>query len=446
MLVFGWKKLRTLCFTATLVTLASSSPAWSCEPSLKEYPFECEIQDRYRKVKDTFWNKYRVNVEFLSEYRATRLIDQSKWDKEKEKVDYCPWPVYEPAPSTWESWERGAGFVKQWVDRWFKEPLGEFKLGELERLHRAAISRDLIHFSSWILKGARPGVIRRPNFFQRKTPEFFIRCRDHSLRSKGYEVLANYDLKDFEGHPLVQINLASPCWGEHSGFYSGHVSYMSSRNVVRETENLLYLTSLRLNSYLTHTDPSREIDSTRVLWIPPEMKGYLDGSPTVSPIDFVADLQRRYISMHPFGEGNGRTSHFLQDLVLDSLGLPFAPTGRLTYELIYPTEEYRALTRKEILETVSRLEDCLKQYDSFHAGKGEISKACQPVCQYQKELHRTPTLACGPGGEILECEDLPKIRSENIAFADKEFKVYVGAENPRLGSVTWQRSQIAEDR
>lgn len=70
--------------------------------------------------------------------------------------------------------------------------------------------------------------------------------------------------------------------------------------------------------------------SKEVLWIPPEMKEYFGNSATdLSPVDFIADLQRRYISMHPFGDGNGRTSHFLQDIVMRALDLPFAPTGSL---------------------------------------------------------------------------------------------------------------------
>jgi Fic family protein len=41
---------------------------------------------------------------------------------------------------------------------------------------------------------------------------------------------------------------------------------------------------------------------------------------TLSPFTAIADFQRWFVSIHPVGDGNGRVSRFIQDILLVNAG------------------------------------------------------------------------------------------------------------------------------
>lgn len=375
----------------------------ACDAYLKPFELECQLQDRYRAVELGLRDEFGVNVNYLSEYRALRLMEFKHWNKGKEAASYCPWPIYQPAPLTWDRWEQGANYVDQSAKRMNDSGVFEFNLDHLVELHQAAMTQELFRKRSMLLKGAAPGKIRTLGIHP-KTPEFFIECKHRSLDKNGYDILSHYDLKDHTGKKLVRMYNDQACKDEYEGFYSGHVRYMRSQHVVPEVRNLLTLFSIQLNSYRkgSVSSSNERLKSEEVLWIPDELASYFNQeSSPLSPIDFSADIQRRYISMHPFGDGNGRTSHFLQDLLLRSLGLPYAPTGHLTYELIYRTKDYRQKTRTEMVSQVERLEKCLGQYRA-----GSVSPECKAICRTKSQRPEIGSLHCGKHETEISCEEL----------------------------------------
>ena len=60
-----------------------------------------------------------------------------------------------------------------------------------------------------------------------------------------------------------------------------------------------------------------------------------------SPIAIAADIQRRLVAIHPFANGNGRTSRLIMDFILESLGLPPATHLKTTQELSLTEEDWR---------------------------------------------------------------------------------------------------------
>jgi Fic family protein len=78
----------------------------------------------------------------------------------------------------------------------------------------------------------------------------------------------------------------------------------------------------------------------------------------------VAKAQRWFISIHPFTDGNGRTSRFLMEWILNSIGLP-PPIVEDMNNDIYETEaQWADEIGKGLLKTVEIAEACARQPQS----------------------------------------------------------------------------------
>ena len=75
--------------------------------------------------------------------------------------------------------------------------------------------------------------------------------------------------------------------------------------------------------------------------------------------------QQFYVQVHPFSEGNGRTSRFMQELILTSLGLPHGSSGDLMdIDVLTPFPKYYQTAMDSTANLVSSMESCLEQYKS----------------------------------------------------------------------------------
>jgi hypothetical protein len=100
--------------------LVITSHAFACDDLLKvnsldplttsKLKKECETQDRFRKVKNTF-NKYNVNINKVAEYRALRLIDRNSWERNVGTGNAAPKWIYNPMPTTWDIWDNGIKLI-----------------------------------------------------------------------------------------------------------------------------------------------------------------------------------------------------------------------------------------------------------------------------------------------------------------------------------------------
>lgn len=79
---------------------------------------------------------------------------------------------------------------------------------------------------------------------------------------------------------------------------------------------------------------------------------------TVSPIELAAFVQRWFVTVHPFGDGNGRTSRVVQDMLLAGFNLPFAPSGDLYNDATTEWSSYLEQTYKTTESMLAALEYC----------------------------------------------------------------------------------------
>ena len=62
--------------TSLFLFCAFCAETFACSPQLVPYPFECEMQDRYHKVRAELSNDWNVTLEDLYFYKTSRFIDQ----------------------------------------------------------------------------------------------------------------------------------------------------------------------------------------------------------------------------------------------------------------------------------------------------------------------------------------------------------------------------------
>ncbi len=324
----------------------TSAFAFACEESLVKFPFECDLSDRYQEVKEQLFTHYNVNVEETASYRAVRLINNSEWKKSRTH-DFMPWKVYKPAPDTWLMWEKGASIVKSMANAQNYIPL---TIENIEELNKSLISKKMMSGLSKI-KGNRPGKIR--SGILQAPPGAKFSCKKNPLSQKAYEIFKDYDLKDYQGDPLIRNHL-SKC-SNKSRMYGGSIWYMKSNRVEKELRRWIDYFNTNASTYINGQNIEND-----------------------SPIEFLAKAERWFIAIHPFGDGNGRTSRFIQDYFLEKMKLPYVPEGRLSRT--FKAKEYVEHVKSEMEKSVKYLESCLEQYKKREQDiKFRITGHCLPL-------------------------------------------------------------------
>ncbi|MCA9540273.1 MAG: Fic family protein, partial [Myxococcales bacterium] len=69
------------------------------------------------------------------------------------------------------------------------------------------------------------------------------------------------------------------------------------------------------------------------------------------PVAFAAEAQRRFVSIHPFVDGNGRTSRLLMDNALQRRGLPPALLHDTEGDLYMTAADWTKQVRGGVVET-----------------------------------------------------------------------------------------------
>ena len=78
----------------------------------------------------------------------------------------------------------------------------------------------------------------------------------------------------------------------------------------------------------------------------------------VSPIELSAIVQKTFVTIHPFSDGNGRTSRAVQDLILESFDMPYSPGGDLQNDVLEYPEVYIQNTYNSMESMLTFLEGC----------------------------------------------------------------------------------------
>ena len=364
----------------------------ACPSYLQTYEKECELHDEYARLKESYFKNHGLNIEFLTGYRAQRLIDKKVWEEEADRIRCRPEKAYLPSPEVWMNWEKGAVHMNNLlIDEKLRGDSMNLSRELFQEINLNAVNIKVMSGFSAVIKGARPGKIREPNDF---APSFKFFCYSHDVTEDDVKVLENYDLLDDSGSPLISYSalgsVGSVVDCPVTNTVNGHIFYTDSQNVESELSKLLAFADEKFNEF---------------------MKG--EGAADYSPLDFIADFQRWFVAIHPFGDGNGRTSRFLQDYLLSKFGLPLAPGGRIQNDVLMEKGAYQDLFKTEMERTVEMLKGCEEEIDALGTSNPEsLSCDCRPM--YQGE-YIPESLDFSVPGKCDESRAIgEEVREENI--------------------------------
>jgi len=296
----------------------------ACDEIYLGFSDECEAQDRWHELNSIDNGK---SPYMTTESIALRFIDRSSWEKSKLAGETRPWLIYSPRPLVWNNWFKG--------HKASLHLLSDSKLThqELSKLHKMSMGNNLMSFWSR-LKRNRPGRIRSRSTLS--PPAFSVKCT-WKIPLKGHDLLLDYDLRYPSGYPIIYSNLKTCSDGIS---YSGHVVYPQSRYVPMLIRNFLD----DLNIWLAKYD---------------------EGILVESPFKTIAKFQRRFVAIHPFGDGNGRMSRYLQDALLDYLNLPIPISADLQSDILSTLPDYQEMFVKSVFDHLDLLSKCSRADSNY---------------------------------------------------------------------------------
>lgn len=351
-----------------------SLKSFSCDSLLQAFPRDCQIQDRYAKVSAELKQK-NVNIEEIAEYRVLRFIGRSTWDKAIQNKT-VPEQIYTPAPATWQVWDKGIRSVFTSNAQTGAELKGKLFTGY--RLNNSTISeinKVLLTDGVTSIKDYYSDQKKKPGEMRKAGDEIVGFC-DHKKPEKIAAIdsaemsLRRYQQSWEQKSGISFVNLVK----EKSGINAEKANISTQ---MRATDYSCGYQGYMYIAYAPSENVAEYMDWFRI-FVEKNLENLKNNKSAISPVELAAIAQKWFVSVHPFSDGNGRTSRAIQDLILANFGLPFAPGGDLQDDALSEAENYIEENYSKLEKMLSSLESCLAELKS-----GNKSFQCAEV----KELN-----------------------------------------------------------
>jgi hypothetical protein len=317
----------------------------ACDDNLRRFPFECLIQDQFGQVRAKFntITDNKIHIQNLSIYKTLQLIHINDWKGAIDSYRYMPWQIYSPKPETWLLWENGLACLTNLLPNILLHK--KITKKHLAVLHKNTINEEILGVlksTAFRFTGqsfvASPGLLRSKTIF----PSYFT----VNLTNQQRKLLQNYDIKNQNGTPMLR-SLSS---------LTHHRVFFPNSSLVEEELDLLLT---KINRYIE--------------------KFFQNEPRIISPYRAMAQFQRHFVAIHPFSEGVGRVSRFLQDTLATLFGLPKLRGGYLQDDILSFLKDYQDQTLQEATRLIKDLTSCTKEYQEFTRDKKSISANCSPI-------------------------------------------------------------------
>lgn len=387
-------------FLLTGWLLIGSSAAMACPDFLEHWESAvnlCELYDQYHQTRVSLnaqlGPKNEDQALRLREVIALRFIQPRAFYAEKAKtLNYDPLQIYEPAPTTWVNWEKGANRVARLA-------------GESLAL-RATGAKGPMPISEAFILSMNEGVLDKlayNNHHYRDHREIgsLIHCGE--AQPQGLVDQLKYPLDDLGNVvPGLSEQLtrwhSTRCYEEMSAPQKMDYDERLKKNDKGKKLTYEYMDELGKDpgqafsgtwrgtnalmecgfiEYSDH-DHIRANMQKLITTINQEIANFYDkGAKRKDPFLIAARVQRWFIGIHPFTDGNGRVSRFLMDYVLMSLGLPPPILENMDHDIDLTEEQWAAEIAKGVQKTVKTMQKCLTE---IKAGDKD------PLCQLTPAL------------------------------------------------------------
>jgi fido (protein-threonine AMPylation protein) len=336
--------------------LLLSTPALACPEILRQAQSTvksgrldlCELSDRYVAVRERFAErekKHKVSAR-VADVLAPRFIHSNDWSRANEKGRYNPWLIYRPAPDTWEGWEKGRKFIDEKSrEHRLARTLPRFEtewIIELHKLVTGTIESGAGKFRTGTILGhsfTKAKALSAEDIARIKSPDYmsYLDSKQQLVAWRPTVCVESTFYRTPENERVLPAAIPADQYFVDEKGVSRQCGYFSYRtkagNVVAAFETWLVRANSELKAW--ESDPtSRDI------------------------VRIVATIQRWFVSIHPFSDGNGRMSRYFLDLVFQSLDLPPPILADLNRDLLLTELEWALEVEQGMLRHVEILEKC----------------------------------------------------------------------------------------
>jgi len=338
------------------------------------YKRDCDIQDRYAKLQ-TFFISQGINIAELAEYRLLRFVDRNSYEK-AAAFEMPPSQIYKPAPTTWNVWDSGIrGLFKDdnlalilFKSNGLNSKEYGYEFLSFANINSALlkndngdISRD--HLANVTRRTSKPGTYRQDGDIQVGWTSVVPDCQDQVNCSQNS---MRRTQRAWEVEYGMNFNTVVT---EYNGQFPNAASFAVPMTVTPNADGKTYFVAYA---------PSQMVPA-QVSWleifIRASIERYRDNKPLMPPIEFSALVQKWLVTIHPFSDGNGRTSRAVQDFILANFKMPYAPGGDLQNDTLAEFDKYVDQTYNKMESMVVKLEACAEEYRQ----KQKPSYGCRTV-------------------------------------------------------------------
>jgi len=333
------------------IALATTQASADCDESVKTLKTQhapglslCEIQDRFKSAISKLKAKGIENPTQIGNVHAPRFISIDDWRSYLAKngdSKFAAWKVYDPSPDTWGNWVKGVLFSQQ---------------AELTQILLTGTSNDLL---DWLLKLHILEVDK-------------ILDAEHVGRWRTYviEYIPVHGVREaYTVDEIDRINHApyfSSKTGEPLVIYKPVVCKDLPATAQKIDELRFKLNSsdpkepVKACGDLTMA-PQEEVMDQMQKWAAYFLNGYrmlVQNPSQIDILSFVSHAQQWFVLVHPFTDGNGRTSRLMMDVVFTRFGLPSIVLDDMNRDFFASADEWAEAVGKGMLNTVQALESC----------------------------------------------------------------------------------------
>lgn len=295
----------------------------------KRLESECELSEKKKELEARARSLYGISLEQISLYQGIRYLERSAFDKSREaglpleltyQIAYADYskPVNERSPIIWQNWLNGITQLGPF--RMKLESGKKVTVDDLLNVH-AGFYRLSTEFCPKLPDGKRcghnndphPGSFKPSNSLEPDRYWWKFDNVEEALKAKQsadefnrlYADMEILGVTYAEDGPAASEVISVRKIGEQYAMYSG-----DSKANPQHLEGLLRF----VNGTLTAARQGQHMTWNGKLMTPGQ-------------VAFLA--QQFFVQIHPFSEGNGRLSRFLQEAILTSFGLPHGANGDL---------------------------------------------------------------------------------------------------------------------
>lgn len=322
---------------------------------------ECNLSLKYKKLESEL-AKSGVSAAQISFYQAMRFVQFDAYkNAEFRKVPIqkvyqktraaSSLPVDQRTTEIWDNWYFG---IQQLPAELSSLRAGNsFQLEDLKRIHRGlfTVSDEKGDFA-W---DPQPGIIKTP--YEHDKPWWTFKSEVETNKALGIVSELNQVYQTLNLTPMLPVGLP-PGTNNLLNIRDGAI-YSTDSRMITDHLNIYFAF---LNSMLTQARSGQHM-----IW----------QDQLFSPAQLAFFIQQYYVAMHPFFEGNGRTSRFMQELVLRLFGLPHGASGYLMDDDILSSHQsYYDLAIKKTSEVLDSIQSCAtSEYPRLLKKMGELRSA-----------------------------------------------------------------------